>query len=54
MKQLELLHEGKSKQVYKTDSENHIIIRFKDDATAFYNIKRAKIVCGGCMFFSIP
>lgn len=49
MKQLELLHEGKSKQVYKTDSENHIIIRFKDDATAFYNIKRAKIENKGKM-----
>lgn len=43
MKQLELLHEGKSKQVYGCDVENHIVIRFKDDATAFYNIKRAKI-----------
>ncbi len=43
MKQLELLHEGKSKQVYSTDDKDHIIIRFKDDATAFYNIKHAKI-----------
>jgi phosphoribosylaminoimidazole-succinocarboxamide synthase len=43
MKQLELLHEGKSKMIYATDSADKIIIRFKDDATAFYNIKRAKI-----------
>lgn len=49
MKQLELLHEGTSKQVYKTDSDDHIIIRFKDDATAFYNIKRAKIENKGKM-----
>lgn len=43
MKQLELLYEGKSKQIYKTESDSHVIVRFKDDATAFYNIKRAKI-----------
>lgn len=43
MKQLELLYEGKSKQIYKTESDDHVIVRFKDDATAFYNIKRAKI-----------
>lgn len=49
MKQLELLHEGKSKQVYKTESDDRIIIRFKDDATAFYDIKRAKIENKGRM-----
>ena len=43
MKQLELLHEGKSKLIYATDSAERIVVRFKDDATAFYNIKRAKI-----------
>lgn len=30
--------------IFSTDSAERIIIRFKDDATAFYNIKRAKIV----------
>lgn len=49
MKQLELLHEGKSKRVYKTDSEERIIIQFKDDVTAFYNIKRAQIENKGKM-----
>ena len=29
--------------IYATDSADKIIIRFKDDATAFYNIKRAEI-----------
>lgn len=29
--------------IYAADSADKIIIRFKDDATAFYNIKRAKI-----------
>lgn len=43
MKQLELLYDGKSKQIYKTDSDDHVVVRFKDDATAFYNIKRATI-----------
>ena len=43
MKQLELLHEGKSKMIYATDSAERIMIRFKNDATAFYNIKRATI-----------
>ena len=43
MNQLELLYEGKSKQIYKTDSDDHVIVRFKDDISAFYNIKRAII-----------
>ena len=43
MNQLELLYEGKSKQIYKTDSDNHVVVCFKDDTTAFYNIKRAII-----------
>lgn len=43
MKELELLYEGKSKQIYKSDSEGHVVIRFKDDTSAFYNIKRAII-----------
>ncbi|MBO5671731.1 MAG: phosphoribosylaminoimidazolesuccinocarboxamide synthase [Alistipes sp.] len=49
MKQMELLHEGKSKQFFKTDNDEHIIIRFKDDASAFYNIKYAKIENKGKM-----
>ena len=43
MNQLELLYEGKSKQIFKTDSSEHVIVRFKDDTAAFYNIKRAVI-----------
>ncbi len=43
MNQLELLYEGKSKQIFKTDSSEHVVVRFKDDTTAFYNIKRATI-----------
>ena len=43
MRELELLYEGKSKQIYKTDSDDRVVIRFKDDTAAFYNIKRAII-----------
>lgn len=49
MKQLELLYEGKSKQVFSCEDPNYRIIRFKDDATAFYNIKHAKIEHKGKM-----
>ena len=38
-----MLYEGKSKQIYKTDCDDRVVIRFKDDTAAFYNIKRAVI-----------
>lgn len=43
MKQLEMLYEGKAKQVFATDEENKVIIHYKDAATAFNNIKKATI-----------
>lgn len=43
MKQLEMLYEGKAKQVFRTDDPDKIIIRYKDAATAFNNIKKATI-----------
>ena len=49
MQQQELLYEGKSKLIFKSDKEDRIIIQFKDDVTAFYNIKRAKIENKGKM-----
>lgn len=49
MKQQELLYEGKSKQVYATDEAEHIILHYKDDATAFNNIKRATILNKGVL-----
>ena len=46
MKQLEMLYEGKAKQVFRTDDPDKIIIHYKDAATAFNNIKKATIeVC---------
>lgn len=49
MKQLELLYEGKAKQVYATDEADKIILHYKDDATAFNNIKRATILNKGVL-----
>ena len=43
MKQLEMLYEGKAKQVYSTDEADKVIIHYKDAATAFNNIKKATI-----------
>ena len=43
MKELEMLYEGKSKQIFKTEKEDRVVIRFKDDTSAFYGIKRANI-----------
>lgn len=43
MKELEMLYEGKSKQIFKTDSADRVVIRFKDDTSAFFGIKRANI-----------
>ena len=43
MEKLEMLYEGKAKQVYKTEDEDLIIIHYKDDATAFNGVKKASI-----------
>src|SRR5574344_1888915 len=43
MKQLEMLYEGKAKQVFRTDDDDLIIMHYKDAATAFNNIKKATI-----------
>lgn len=43
MKQLEMLYEGKAKQVFLTDDPEKLIIHYKDAATAFNNIKKATI-----------
>ena len=38
----ELIYEGKAKKVFSFDDENKVIIEFKDDATAFNSLKKAK------------
>lgn len=43
MQQLDLFYEGKAKKIYHTDDPDLIIIHFKDDASAFNGIKKARI-----------
>ena len=43
MEKLEMLYEGKAKQIFKTDKEDEIIVYYKDDATAFNGVKKAQI-----------
>ena len=38
----ELIYEGKAKRVFSHDDEDKVIIEFKDDATAFNALKKAK------------
>ena len=47
MEKREFLYEGKAKQVYTTDNSELIIIRYKDDATAFNNQKKGTIASKG-------
>ena len=37
------LYEGKAKIIYETNDKNIVIQHFKDDATAFNNLKKAKV-----------
>ena len=41
-KKNELIYEGKAKKVFSHDDEDKVIIEFKDDATAFNSLKKAK------------
>lgn len=43
----ELLYEGKAKQVFLTENPEQVVVRYKDTATAFNNIKKATIVGKG-------
>jgi len=38
----ELIYEGKAKKVFSYDDPDKVIIEFKDDATAFNALKKAK------------
>ena len=40
--QYKLIYEGKAKKVFSHDDEDKVIIEFKDDATAFNALKKAK------------
>ncbi|MCQ2283397.1 MAG: phosphoribosylaminoimidazolesuccinocarboxamide synthase [Bacteroidales bacterium] len=43
MKKTDILHEGKAKVIYATDSPKHVILAFKDDASAYFGIKKSSI-----------
>ncbi len=47
MEKMELLYEGKAKQVYATDDKDIIIMHFKDDATAGNGAKHAQFAHKG-------
>ena len=49
MERLELLYEGKAKQVYKTSDPDLLIQHFKEDAPAFNAKKRGTIVDKGVL-----
>ncbi len=43
MEKLEMMYEGKAKQIYRTDKEDEVIVYYKDDATAFNGEKKGQI-----------
>ncbi len=45
----EFLYDGKAKTIYKTDKADEIIMEYKDSATAFNGIKKAKIESKGVL-----
>ncbi len=53
MEKRELLYEGKAKKIYRTDSEDKVVIYYKDDATAFNGEKKAEIGNKGILNNSI-
>ena len=47
MEKKEQLYEGKAKKVFATDDANHVIVDYKDDATAFNGEKKGTITGKG-------
>ena len=43
MNKLEMIYEGKAKQLYTIEDNDKLIIHYKDDATAFNGVKKAQI-----------
>lgn len=44
-----LLYNGKSKQVFATESQNFVIMAYKDDETAYYGVKKTTIPNKGAL-----
>lgn len=53
MEKKELMYEGKAKKVYAADDNDHVIIYYKDDATAFNGVKKGQIENKGVLNNSI-
>ncbi len=49
MEKLEMMYEGKAKQIFSTDKEDEIIVYYKDDATAFNGEKKGSIEDKGAL-----
>ncbi len=49
MEKRELLYEGKAKQIFATDDPDLVIVNYKDDATAYYGVKKSSIKDKGKM-----
>ncbi len=46
---MELMYEGKAKQIYKAENDNEVIVHYKDDATAFNGLKKDTITNKGVL-----
>lgn len=49
MQKKEKIYEGKAKIIYSTNDPDHLILYYKDDATAFDNTKKGTIIDKGIM-----
>ena len=47
MKKMEMLYEGKAKQIFRTEDPDQYLVYYKDDATAFDGKKKGTIVGKG-------
>ena len=49
MNKTSLLYNGKSKQIFSTESQNFVIMSYKDDETAYYGVKKSTIPNKGAL-----
>ncbi len=49
MQKGDLLYEGKAKSAYLTDNPNELVLTFRDDASAFDGVKKAKLAGKGAI-----
>lgn len=49
MEKRELLYDGKAKQIFATDDSKYVIMNYKDDASAYYGVKKSSIKDKGMM-----